>query len=472
MIIVNFRSCFHASIALVVSFSAHAQSLPSAEQMQTLKPTPGRRLQIYDRLFSTTARLADENHRRYSNPEVLADIDQRLERVRLSGNPQDVFTINEQRQLEKNLTELRTLESEFFQKWYLKKPMDAAIQFQKWMTKRSSPIPNGNEKEALISHWQLTSQKNPLYQSWYEGLPSHLTKVDGPTSWGELLVRFSNDAAFRKDWVDRHPETLSQINRLSQIWAWEDSSVRSVEVIHPNSVQEHWVLHRMERPHVPNRFHAILENNFEGLLKIEYSPTLFFNRLSRITKESESIIYHLESVEKGRTMEPALKSNQHGTDKQTFRGAEFLRKSKSDEFLQRDYIQKGSLNLFLGLRTMQLNQIQELMKIDPALILSVGQLGFSVTGGMAQTVSNRTDTPQEQLLKATATLIDFIEFAQTQDVKSWFDRNTRHVLRTILGGVGAGGAQALAEPTSQEKKSLAQKIGAAPGMVSCHKVWH
>lgn len=99
---------------------------------------------------------------------------------------------------------------------------------------------------------------------------------------------------------------------------------------------------------------------------------------------------------------------------------------------------------------MQLNQIQELMKLHPELVLAVSQFGFSVTGGRAQTVSRRTDSPQQQLLKLTATLIDFVEFARTTNVKNWFEQNKKHVLRTILGGVGSGGSQALKEPTSQK----------------------
>lgn len=416
--------------------------------MRQLRPQAGTRLQAYDRLFSNTALSASQAHDLYSDPQVLADLESRLARVRATGLSEDVLTVSERQNFARNLEQLRVLEQEFFETWYLKAPMNLAMALQRWWTVRGSPEPQGESRAALIQRLQNSIDTNPLYKSWFQTLPSEYLSVEGPQTWGELLLKLSENVGFRKNFVREHPTALPFLKQLSQSWAWEDSSVRAVTVYNSGTNSEHWVLHRQPRPNVPNRFELILAGDMEGLIRLEYSPTLFFNRLSRIANNGSAITYYLSAIEKGRTMEWVHSINQNGTSKQTFRGAQLLRQLKADEFIQRDYIQRGSLHLFIGMRTLQLDQIQELYKIYPELILAVGQFGFSVTGGKAQTVSNRTDTPQEQIRKLTATLIDIIEFAKTDDVPNWFRQNTQHVLRTILGGVGAGGALALKDPTT------------------------
>ena len=93
-----------------------------------------------------------------------------------------------------------------------------------------------------------------------------------------------------------------------------------------------------------------------------------------------------------------------------------------------------------------LHEALQLYDVFPELMVAVGQSGFSVTGGLAQTSSVRTDNVEYRAAKLAATLIDEIEFAQTTDVLAWFKRNQRHLARAIFGGVGGGGNTALAEP--------------------------
>ncbi|MBY0384559.1 hypothetical protein K2X05_05320 [bacterium] len=446
------HALFFAFLVFAVATVLEAHQLPSNEEMNDLRPQPGLRLQVYDRMFPSVANTADEAHRLYTNPVVLSDLEHRLARVQETGRPEDILDTEERERFVKNMEQLRKLESVFFERWYLSAPMSAAIHFQRWLTVKNSPMPQGAEREALVLRLQEASRTNPLYSDWFQSLPKQWIAESGPRTWGELLVQFSADAAFRREWKLKHPSSLIRMLELSRIWAWEDSSVRAVTVYESGTLNEHWVLHRQDRVNVPNRFKMILDADMDSLIRLEYAPTVFFNRLSRIIKSGGSVTYYLEAVEKGRTMELTKSVNQNGANKKTFRGSEILRKSKSDEFVQRDYLQRGSLHLFLGMRTLQLNQIQELMKINPELVLAVGQFGFSITGGRAQTVSNRTDSPEEQVRKLTATLIDIIEFAKTKDVDAWFRSNTQHVLRTIIGGVGSGGAQALKDPTSSPRR--------------------
>jgi hypothetical protein len=441
-------------LLLTMPFATWANALPNEQDMTRLRPQPGTRLQLYDRIFSGVADSATEAHQLYSDPDVLADIEQRLARVRESGNTEDILSLEERQSFAKNLQELRALEQAFFERWYLKAPMTAATGIQRWWTARNSPEPRGVDREAFVFRLQETIRNNLLYRSWSQSLPLEFVTPRGPQTWGELLLRFNRQATFRREWVRNHPGSLPRLQELSRIWAWEDSSVRSVTVYDSGTATEHWVLHRQPRVHVPNRFQLTLDGDMDSLVRLEYAPTIFFNRLSRIASDDSTVTYHLEAIEKGRTMELIATVDEAGTRRRTFRGAELLRKSKVDEFVQRDYIQRGSLNLFLGLRTVQLDQIQELFKLNPELVLAVGQFGFSVTGGRAQTVSNRTDSPSQQILKLTATLIDIVEFARTRDVQIWFRRNTQHVLRTIVGGVGAGGEQGLKDPATLNQSSV------------------
>lgn len=445
----NLKFLFFLILSFLCGAALAQQSeLPSSERMRELKPEPNKRLQIYDTLFFSTARTAEEAHQRYTDPAVLADVEERLHRVRETGDPKDIFTSEERAQYDLNMQELRLLEAGFFERWYLKAPMTIAIRFQKWLTLKNSPLPQAKEHEATVVRLREAAQSNILYSNWNKELPQSLLVVGGPQTWGELLLRFNSNSQFRQYWIKNHTSSLPFLKSLYEVWAWEDTSVRSVTVRNFDTPQEYWVLTLKDRERVPNRFWLNIQGDFSGLVSLEYAPTLFFNRVTKVIKKSRVVHYVIDAVEKGRTMELASTVNENGTSKQTFRGSELLRKTKADEFLQRNYIQRGSLNLFLGLRTLQLNQIQELMRVHPELVAAVGQFGLSITGGQAQTVSNRTDSPDQQLLKLTATLIDFIEFAKTKDVKTWFKLNTAHVLRTILGGVGSGGSKALKEPTS------------------------
>lgn len=436
---------------------AVAQSLPNANEMEALVPLPTPRLRLYDLLNARLAQSATNSLQRYRNTETILDLEERLERVRLSGRAEDVLTSEEQEQYQKNKVELQILESSFFDKWQLRTPMTLAIRFQKWLTNKNSPLPQGEDYTKIIHHLKNKALESELYQKWREALPSDLMTFKGvsttPETWGELALKFNQDEVFRQEWIDFAPQSLPLLLKMFKVWSWEDSSVNAVTVINPQSPLEYWILKKEALTSVPSRFQLILDNNFDELIRLEFAPTVFFNRVSRITADEGAITYHLETIEKGRTMELYVDSQSQQVLKRTFAGAEVLRKTKIDEFLQRDLVQSGKLNLFLGARTLQFDQIQELAKLHPALVLAVGQMGFSVTGGTAQTVSNRTDTPDEQLLKFTATLIDFIEFAQTQNVRSWFDRNTQYVQRTILSGVGAGGSVPLSNPTNRTSPS-------------------
>ncbi len=433
---------------LAVAPATYAGELPTEQEMNDLKPTSGLRLQWYDKAFPAVAQSADAAHLSFSDPSVLADVEARLERVRQTGQVETILTVEERMQFAENLEKLRHLENAFFDRWYLRAPMDAAINFQRWLTSRNSPEPKWVERAVIALRLQDEQNKNPLYGAWFKSLPENLKQPGGPETWGELLLRFNKDVGFRNEWVLERPESLPRLLQLSRIWAWEDSSVRAVTVNDIGTPTEYWVLLRRPRLDVPNRFLINHAGDVNALIRLEYAPTVFFNRVSRIAKNGETIIYYFEAVEKGRTMEISKSHNENGVNKKTFPGASFLRKTKSDELLQRGYVQRGTLNLFLGLRTLQLDQIQELMRISPELMLAVGQFGFSISGGRAQTVSNRTDSPKDQLSKLTATMIDIIEFANTKDVDAWFRDNTKHVLRTMIAGVGAGGTSALKNPVT------------------------
>lgn len=436
-------------------------SVPSSEEMRALVPESTGRLNAYDRHFPAANEDARETHARYSDPEMLREVEVRLERVRQTGDGAAFFEPHELAQLERNLADLRTIETGFFGRWYLRIPMSLSIQAQRLITSLMSRTPVGERRDRLVEFWRQNARNNPLYGQWGEPLPEGLRSPWDPRTWGELLIRFNENENFRRYWVQKAPQTLVRLIEMTQVWAWDDTSVRRIRVESRGSEAEHWVLEREVRPGVPNRFEALVRGDFESLLRIEYAPTLFFNRLSRISQIGGGIIYHLEAIEKGRTMEPTLEFNQNGSDRRTFPAAEVLRKSKADEFLQREHVNRGEMSLFFGYRTLQLNQIQALMARYPELTLVVGRLGFSITGGPAQTVSSRTDGIEEQRRKMVATLIDALDFARSRDVSSWFHRNVLHTLRTIGGGVGAGGQVSLSPIDRDQEVAIP----------ACSRIW-
>lgn len=461
-----FKLVFISALLLSYAPLAATQTLPHPQDMEALIPLPTPRLRIYDRFYARLAQSATGSLQRYSHPEAIHDLEIRLERVRLSGQAEDVLTPEEQVQYQKNKLELQILESSFFDKWQLRNPMTLAIRFQKWLTQKNSPLPQGENYKKILHFLKTTAHENVLYKKWREDLPADLKISFGPVTWGELALKFNQDDEFRRQWVEFAPQSLPLLVEMFKVWSWEDSSVRSVTVVNAQTPLEYWILKKQDAATLPNRFQLIVDNDFEALMHLEFAPTVFFNRISKITSELGVVTYHLETIEKGRTMELSVDSQSQTVIKRTFPGAELLRKTKIDEFLQRDLVKKGQLNLFLGARTLQFDQIQELAKLHPALVLAVGHFGFSVTGGPAQTVSNRTDTPEEQLLKLTATLIDVIEFAQTKNVLSWFNRNAQYVQRTIMSGVGSGGSVPLSHPASTTLSSLSLEPNPSDGL-SC-----
>lgn len=465
-----FKLVFISSLLLSYAPFAATQTLPRPQDMETLIPLPTPRLRLYDRVYSRLAQEATHALQRYSHPETIYDLEMRLERVRISGQVEDVLTPEEQVQYEKNKLELQILESSFFDKWQLRNPMTLAIRFQKWFTETNSPLPQGENYTKILHFLKTTAQENVLYKKWREDLPADLKMSFGPVTWGELALKFNQDNEFRRQWVEFAPQSLPLLVEMFKVWSWEDSSVRSVTIVNAQTPLEYWILKKQDTATAPNRFPLIIDNDFEALMRLEFAPTVFFNRISRITADLGVITYHLETIEKGRTMELSVDSQSQTVIKRTFPGAELLRRTKIDEFLQRDLVKRGQLNLFLGPRTLQFDQVQELVKLHPALVLAVGHFGFSVTGGPAQTVSNRTDTPEEQLLKLTATLIDVIEFAQTQDVHTWFNRNAQYVQRTMLSGVGSGGSIPLSHPASTPSRPMSLESIRSEGL-SCRALF-
>ncbi len=436
-------SLFIILVFYPLSVIAQGLDLPTAEEMRSLRPRPRFRLLIFDKLFPVTAQGAYISHLRYSNPEVLSEIEERLWRVTESSNPHDFLNPEEWQQFEKNRRQLRVLEERFFNQWRLRLPMDAAVHLQRWMSTRNSPQPIHEKREALLVQLEESVARNPLYAFWDKSLPKSLREHHAIQTWGDLFLQFNSNPDFRDAWVERHPETLPRLKKFAEILSWEDPSVRSVTIFHQNSPREYWVVMRRDRPSIPNRFQITLSGDLNRLLDLEYKPTLFFNRVTKITQDGAATTFYFEAIEKGRTMELASALGWLDNSKKSFRGAKFLRKSKSDEFPQRRQVKDGSLSLFLGMRTLQFNQLQQLVSRNPTLVFSLGQFGFSVTGGTAQTVSNRTDSVDDQLRKATATLIDIVEFAQLDSIQEWFNQNTKLVIRTMVTGVGAGGVQSL-----------------------------
>ena len=428
---------------VALQVTAEPSLLPSPEQMKVLRPEQTPRLQTYDSIFRSSAAPGRAAQARYSDPAILSDVDARLRRVERSGDYSNVLSPSEKRRFAENLAKLRDLEMGLFEKASWSSSMNAGVHTQKLLTGRLSPEPRGAKRAELIAFWKRNAANSPLYSDWHAVVPG------SDLRWSDVFERFVSDPKFRNEWIQKRPDTLVKLKQMSSIRSWDDTSVRTVQVFDAGLSSEYWILH-FDRAHSgPNRFRDIVEGNFDRLLKNEFAPTLEFNRLSRIESaeiEGQTIdVYHLVAVKKGRTMEPASSFYANGSDKKLYPGARLLRSTKLDEFEQRQLIQT-SLSLFIGPRAMSLYEAQMLNAKYPVLTKAVGQFGFSLTGGLAQTTSRRTDGVDKQALKLTATLIDIIDFANTEDVDAWFKANIRQVLRTIVGGVGAGGESGNYEP--------------------------
>lgn len=450
------KACFlnFAKILAFIGFLsplAYAENLPSPQEMEILKPAVGRRAQVFDDFFDGIATAAQEVHQTYTDPAVLSDLRERLERVRVSGSARDVLTKDEWLQFELNFEYMRNYEIQVFESPTIKASMATAIAFQKEWTSRRSPKPTKGVALREISLYLYDqAYDGNLYKAFRQELPSEVVGAVSAKTWGELMLMFNSDFKVRESIVSQFPELLPKLAKLMQAWAWDDTSVKSVSVYNSGTSLEFWVLERDSNSKIPNRFLLSMEKDLNGLMNLEFAPTVFFNRVTRITSNGDAVVYKLEAIEKGRTMELYYDPDLQKVVKRVLPGGEFFRKLKIDEFLQRQYVLNGVLNLFLGTRTLQFDQIQKLMATNPELMRAVGQFGFSVTGGRAQTVSSRTDTPEEQLAKVTATLIDIIEFARTTNVRKWLSKNGKFTSRAILAGVGSGGSQPLANPTSQK----------------------
>jgi len=382
---------------------------------------------------------ARRRHDNYSNPKRLKDIEQRLEKVKESGDPKSVLSDAEWENFLKNLEELKALEKRFFTQKFVKFTMDQVIKLQKFMTLFFSPQPTGQRMNELAEKLQSAYSQDRFYSKWNEKLDRSYASSSDLETWGDLLLRFSEDDRFRENWVLSFRETLPKLKELSQEWAFEDKSVRSVTVYNKGQAHEYWVLARKKRKGVLNKFEAFIKKNFLEAIEFDFKPTLHLNRVSLVEKKDDATVYHIEAIEKGRSMEYRINPGPLEGLHENFmiKPAGLLRSTKADELPQRQYIGE-SLNLFIGYRSIELGQVLELTHLNPELMASVGQFGFSVTGGGAQMVSTRTDTPQDQLLKLTASLIDIIDFANTNDVLKWFSRHTRLMKRVVGAGVGAG----------------------------------
>lgn len=431
-------------ICIVAFKTAAASSLiPSPEQMKVLRPDRTPRLQTYDSIFRSSAELGRAAQARYTDPSVLTDLNGRLRRSESSGDYSNVLTSSEQLRFTKNLAKLRELEIGLFEKASLSSLMNVGVHTQKLLTGRLSPEPRGMKRAELIAFWKQNLANNALYSDWHAAVPGTDLK------WLDVFEKFANDPKFRSEWLQRRPETLVKLKQMSSIRSWDDTSVRTIQVFNSGLPDEYWILHFDEMHSGPNRFRDIVEGDFDRLLKNEFAPTLEFNRLSRIETaeiDGQTVdIYHLVAVKKGRTMEPASSFHANGSDKILYPGARFLRSTKIDEFQQR-HLLDTSLSLFIGPRAISLYEAQMLNARYPVLTRAIGQFGFSLTGGFAQTTSSRTDGVDKQASKLTATLIDIIDFANTDDAEAWFKANVQQVLRTIIGGVGAGGESGNFEP--------------------------
>jgi len=429
-------------IAIFFSFEVLASVSPSVDDMKMLSPAKSMRLHTYDQISSTAFRESELAHQNYTDPNILNDLNKRLNKVSKSGDPKSVFTDEEWQQFELNLSVLKSLEENLFKRWHLKFMMDKMIGFQKRLTRMKSPVPESRLYKALEKQLLGSLNEDLLYGNWNKSLPAEHLKSEGPKTWGDLILSFNNSEFFRKHWVINHTQSLPFLKKLMERYAWEDSSVRSVTVVDQGLLTEHWTLERIERENTKNKFNLSLDRDVRGLIDLEFSETVFFNRVSRISRNGSEYVYEFESIEKGRTMELQYSEKSNLFERKLFQGANFLRSTKSDELLQRKYI-GYSLSLFLGPRALQFDQIRELTKLNPELVSSVGQFGFSITGGRAQMTSVRTDKPEEQLRKFTASLIDLIEFAKTKDVESWFDLHKKYLYRAVSTGVGSGGQTAL-----------------------------
>jgi hypothetical protein len=411
--------------------------------MAALKPTSRGRLKAFDRVFRALGRDAELVHNGYSDPARIADLQERLRRVRESGDPLGVYTAGEREQLRRNLARLRILERRLVARPQVLALSRAGTAAQKALTAAASPVPSGAKAAALKEFWRENRAKNPLYLLWDKEVEA---APGARITWGELLSRFQADGAFRAGWVERFPGTLPKLRELTRIWAWDDPAVKGGRIYHRGAPGEYWVIRREPEAGIPSRFDALLREDYDSLVKLEFAPMLRFNRLKRFTAENGVVSFELLQVEKGRSMRPLAAFTDTGADKKTFPGAELLRKTKVDELPGLRLAQTGELSLFRGPRTITLHEALELYDAFPELRAAVGEGGFSITGGIAQTASNRTDEVEARAAKLAATLMDQVEFARTKDVDSWFARNKRHLGRTILGGVGAGGSVPLSEP--------------------------
>jgi hypothetical protein len=420
----------------LASLSATASNLPSSTEMQTLKPALKARIQAFDKLAPSVAAQSALAHSLYASPENLSDLNARLERVSKFSDHRYILNNSEWTQFEKNLVELREIEKDFFKRWYLKHPADQMLRLQKRITKRSSPAPKGREHQLLKGQILRSIEADLLYGSWNQKLPKEYSDFEGHQTWGELLVAFNADNQMREHWVLENPASLPFLKKLMERWAWEDSSVRAITIVNEGLENEYWTLERSDRKGVPNKFTLSRDKDTDGLIDLEFNDTVFFNRISKIKKVGEAHVYFLESIEKGRSMELKFNEDSQRFEKKLFRGADLLRKTKSDELPQRKYVGE-SLSLFIGPRSLQLDELQAVFKLNPDLVLALGQFGFSVTGGRAQMISVRTEGPREQLRKFTASLTDLIDFAKTTDVKTWFKQHEKLLMRVVSTGVGS-----------------------------------
>ncbi len=424
--------------SLIVSGVSANSLVPAQQSMMQLFPQSSARQRIIDRLFFSQGTQGGEMAL-YGDSSRLQDLNERLERVRRSGDSRQILTESEWVQFNRNRAELSSYERNFFSHWSLYVPVSLTIPFQRLMTRLLSVRPRIDDSQFESTYLRYLSE-NVLYQSWHYPVTQDFPYLNSHLTWGEFLLEFSSNSNFRNTWIYDHPETLEKILELTKKWAWEDRRIQKVKVENIGTPSEYWVLERRSRQggeDIPNVFDAVIAGDYQRALEYEFAPTVFFNRLSKVEQVGDQIVYSLEPIEKGRSMELYL--NEDSLDKRVIFGGEILRLLKMDELVQRQYVSDGTLSLFLGPRTIQLDQVHRLVQSHPELVLSLGQFGFSVTGGQAQSTTLRTDHADQQLLKLVASLMDVVEFAKTGDVQNWFRRNVQNLVRSLLIGSGAGG---------------------------------
>lgn len=435
-----------AFICAVTSARAHdnapSVALPSEETRNSIIPAETWRTTVMDREAPQVAAAAREVHNGLRDPVRIAAIEARLLRVRETGDAENFFTASEWRQLGTKLEELREMEREFLEQSVVTWGRRWLRLVQNVVTSLGSRAPRGSARREFEAGLERVRDASPYLS------PAPAEYGFGEMSAGEVLLKFSDDEAFRDRVLVDHEVALPWLRFMSLMRSQEDTWVKRITIHEWNTTAEYRVFEARTQPEIPNLFQAKLDPKVEKQLELMFASELYFPRLSHSTVKGRNAVVEIVPIKKGRSMEPVIQGDR--IVQRGFWGDKFVRGMKLDEVEQIRNVLDGSLWLFIGPRSIPLSEQLAIADRYPELAAVMGILGYSVSGGRTQLSVARTSASdvEGQAAKVLATLMDFEDLALKYSAGEWFDMNFALFGRAVIGGVGAGGsAQSSAKPS-------------------------